>query len=420
MSKSMHGAQPRTSPRRSSKNWARELAPIEGRPLKVVWDVSNKCNLRCVMCHFSYDDVFHRKAKYTTPAEFEVIAARTLPRAHMLILSAGNEPLTSPYFKEILEIAAKYEVPDLLYITNGTRLTPKIVDASIHNGVTQVQVSIDGSTKETYEHIRRGASFDRLVKNLKYLQKRKAELGSATPRLQFNIVLMRQNLEELERFIDLAEEVGAEWIAARHLLVMNGLNMEDQSLYAVPETANRYFQKFLDRSAASDRVKVISFPDLFDLDALRQQRIANRRVSHDRPFGAVDVPHGDRLAIGQGVLFSGWALDLERVVGVQLEREATRDDREDDLNEWGRVVINEAKIGLPRSDVAEIYPDFPRSAEAGWRVKLDGFELPEAGHPVIVYVVAYALGHPPADLGTFTILPSALDGAADALRPTGR
>lgn len=100
--------------------------------------------------HFFYDNVFHRKSKYTTPMEFDVIAARTLPCAHTLILSAGNEYLASPYFEEISEISAKYEVPDLLYITNGTKLTPKIVEASIHNGVTQVQVLIDGSTNETY------------------------------------------------------------------------------------------------------------------------------------------------------------------------------------------------------------------------------------------------------------------------------
>src|SRR6478752_5497538 len=89
MSKSMPGEKPKQP--QGAPDWAAELAPFGSRKLKVVWDISNKCNLRCRMCHFSFDEVFHREAHYTAPADFERIAAAALPVAHTLILSAANE-----------------------------------------------------------------------------------------------------------------------------------------------------------------------------------------------------------------------------------------------------------------------------------------------------------------------------------------
>lgn len=262
MSKSMFGAMPRNAAD-SRRDWATDLAPYGERRLKVIWDISNKCNLRCRMCHFSFDHVFHQTANFTSPVLFERIATQALPIAHTLILSAGNEPLISPHFVDILKIAARYRVPELLFLTNGQLLTPKIAEAVLDAGVTQVQISIDGATKETYEYIRRGAHFDRLVRNLKYLTARKRELARSSPRLQFNIVLMQKNLEELPLFVDLAEELGVEWIAARHLLIMNGLAMEQETLEQDPARANFHFRSFFRRVEESKTVTVIGFPDLF-------------------------------------------------------------------------------------------------------------------------------------------------------------
>src|SRR5438105_4651934 len=50
MSKSMFGSRPKTVDG-PPEEWSNELAPFGDRTLKVVWDISNKCNLRCRMCH---------------------------------------------------------------------------------------------------------------------------------------------------------------------------------------------------------------------------------------------------------------------------------------------------------------------------------------------------------------------------------
>lgn len=355
------------------------------------------------MCHFAFDDVFYRPAEYMKPEVFEQLAEQALPNAHTLILSAGNEPLTSPWFADILRIAARYQVPDLLFITNATRLTPKIAEAIIDSGVTQVQISIDGSTKETYESIRRGADFDKLVKNIRFLTNLRRKHGGKLPRLQFNIVLMKSNLEELDGFVDLAEELEVDWIAARHLLVMSGLGMESETLYDDPERTNAFFERFLRRVEASPTVQTISFPDMFDVEAIRRAERERRTVSHERPFGFIDSP-GLSPAIETSVNFSGWALDSERLVGITIERDAFADDPITKLNERGRVHVSDARHGVERGDVAKLYPDFADSTFAGWTVDIHQHDMPATAPETIQFhVMAFSIKHPPAEIGARSV-----------------
>jgi molybdenum cofactor biosynthesis enzyme MoaA len=404
----MYGAAPKLGEDETEVDWTRTLAPLGPGRLKVTIDVSNKCNLRCQMCHFSFDDVFHQPAHHMRPEMFERIAASVLPHAHTVVLSAGNEPLMSPWFTEILRLVAPYKIPSVYFLTNAQLLTKKISEAVIEAGVTEVQISADGATKETYERIRRGARFETLLRNIQYLTGRKQELQRSSPRLQFNVVLMKSNLEELEHYVDLAEQLGVEWIAARHLLQITGLKMEHESLTHDRARANRYFRRFLRRAEESKTVKVISFPDLFDgerLEAtkpvalsalasssdavsaraalslpqigpsmtkiprsltmriLREIRRIPPNVSrHVRalgggererkkpgrdpllPRGAVDFPRKAELRVNNAIELQGWASDQQQLRRVLIEREPFAGDPAPAINKRGWVRVGEATI----------------------------------------------------------------------------
>lgn len=206
------------------------LVSFDSRFMTVVMDISNKCNLRCRMCYFSFDRYFKAKPVYLRPETFKNISSKLLPYARALTLSCGSEPLTSPYFIEILKEASIYRVPYIDFATSGTLLTEKIADALIRYGVTDVMFSVDAATKETYEYIRRGASFDRLLQNIKYLTERKKQTRSVVPRLRFNITLMKSNIHEIEELVNLAADLGVTQLDFRHLVVYKGLGTEEESL----------------------------------------------------------------------------------------------------------------------------------------------------------------------------------------------
>lgn len=333
------------------------------------------------MCHFSFDEVYYRPAQHMRREMFERVAESVLPLAHTVILSAGNEPLMSPWFVEILEICSRYRPPNLLFLTNAQRLTGRIADAIIESGVTQVQISADGATKETYEYIRRGAKFEQLVENLKYLTRQKRLLARSSPLLQFNIVLMQSNLEELPLFVDLAEEVGVQWIAARHLLVMKGLSMELESLAFDRQRANYYFEQFFQRIDRSETVTVIEFPDFFDGHQMTNLRRLTSEQPGDLPapasssaavpFGYLDLPAEDHATATNAITFVGWALDEIGVTRVSVEREPFPEESSDLINSRGQVALGDARIlNGSRPDVAQAFPHYPRKCRAGWSFEL--------------------------------------------------
>jgi MoaA/NifB/PqqE/SkfB family radical SAM enzyme len=433
MSKSMYGPSPVFRAEGASVDWAAELAPFTKGKLKVIVDISNKCNLRCRMCHFSFDYIFYRPAQHMPPAMFARMAESLLPQAHTVILSAGNEPLVSPWFSDILKICADYHVANLLFLTNAQLLNERIAETILECGVTQVQVSADGATRETYEYIRRGACFERLLRNLRYLTARKHALGRTLPLLQFNIVLMQRNLEELEAFVDFAEAVGVEWIAARHLLAMHGLNMESESLSNDRERANHYFARFLRRIDQSKTVTVIEFPDFFDdyrmdrptkaggvscdaadeaapLSAAQPNRVTEQTTSMPEPpaaipFGYVDQPAESETQANNAIQFSGWALDDEGISRVTIEREPFLSDPSDRHNVRGFIEIGEAKIvNGSRPDVVRAYPNHPHNYRAGWLHELRNESVrPEKRFRADIHVIAHNFSGRSAEIGWRTI-----------------
>jgi MoaA/NifB/PqqE/SkfB family radical SAM enzyme len=129
---------------------------------------------------------------------------------------------------------AKFQIPNLELVTNATLLSPDKAEAIIQHGVTNLLFSLDTPDKETYEYIRRGARFEKVVNNIRWLKSRKIELRSKTPNLTLIAVLMRRNLDQMDALVDLAEELGVTHMDLRHLEVYDGLGMEGEQLG--PET----------------------------------------------------------------------------------------------------------------------------------------------------------------------------------------
>jgi MoaA/NifB/PqqE/SkfB family radical SAM enzyme len=147
---------------------ARILGP-DPRFIHLEMDITSRCNIRCVMCYHSFDQFAHSKAVLFPVESFDPMAGALLPRAHTLTLSLGSEPTTSPHFVPILRSAARYCVPNLTFFTNGTLLNDTTIAAIIESNVTEICLSIDGATAATYEAIRRGASFDQVIGNVRRL-----------------------------------------------------------------------------------------------------------------------------------------------------------------------------------------------------------------------------------------------------------
>lgn len=218
------------------------------RYLVVKFDPNWLCNLKCRMCYFSRDDY---KSSYIKPMSidlFDKIARDVFPKCRILFLGCSAEPLMSPEFPRYADIVGNYGIPFVSVVTNGQLLNYEVVSSMIRNNFNEVIISVDGASASTYENIRVGASFEKLLANLEMIKVLKKQMDKRLPEVRFNFTAMKNNIGELHQLIDIAVELDVKTIRARSLGEWGGvLEFAEQVLSKVEynaamENASRYAQ----------------------------------------------------------------------------------------------------------------------------------------------------------------------------------
>lgn len=237
------------------------------RPWTVVLDLTDRCNLRCVMCYFSAVDQlrfepFDRRLADNgqMPVEiFEEVARRFFGRAREVALGCAAEPLLHKRFAELVAIAGRYRVPNLWFPTNLLALNREKAEAIVAAGVRRVAVSVDGTDAETYERIRVGGRFAMLEEKLALLNEVRA--GSRTG-LRLIFTWMRSNREHLQRLPEFAARHGARELDVRFVVPTAGVDNRAEVLTGEdPEQLNRELWRAF-RDGVARGLRFFAFPDL--------------------------------------------------------------------------------------------------------------------------------------------------------------
>ncbi len=242
--------------------------PYRRRPLNVIMDLTERCNLKCVMCYFAEIDRL-RFEPYNSlsdngnmPVEvFEKVAADFFPRAHRVALGCAAEPMIHSKFRDILAVAGRYKVPDLWFPTNLLALTPATAEAFVDHGVTTVAASIDGTHQETYEKIRVGGKWQRLLQKLELLNETKKRRGSDRPRLRIIFTWMRSNREDLQTLPAFAAEHGAAELDVRYVVPTEHVDVTPELLTGEDPRELHAELASAARDAARRGIKLQDYPE---------------------------------------------------------------------------------------------------------------------------------------------------------------
>jgi len=171
------------------------------------------------MCPASKIDSGTVLKKIMSLHHYQKIAADIFPRTCSLHLSCGYEPLLVDHFDQCLIISKKYRIPFVSFATNGMLIDEHICRVMIKSQIDEIIVSTDGATPQTFESIRKGASFSRLIQNLKRLQEMKKNVNSKKPILRINYTFMDRNIFEIPDFIEKFSDFGMEILQLRPLRI---------------------------------------------------------------------------------------------------------------------------------------------------------------------------------------------------------
>ena len=177
------------------------------QPLNI--DVGNDrvCNLHCASCR----NAIYAKNDEDTQAEVNactnaILDSGWLENANEVVVGADGETFLSNSYKKILS-EGPLKGKNVVIMTNGTLFTPKVW-SNLEGKCEHLAflVSIDASTKETYEKLRRGGNFERLMENMDFLSRLRRE--GKVERVKVIMVVQNANYREIPDFIRWAKEKG--------------------------------------------------------------------------------------------------------------------------------------------------------------------------------------------------------------------
>ena len=174
----------------------------------VVWNVTRRCNLKCVHCYaHARDEVFPNEL---STREGKGIIDDLAGFGSPVILFSGGEPLMRPDLIELADYAVSKGMRAVIS-TNGTLITPAVAGQLKHVGLSYVGISLDGM-RDVNDRFRgvRGA-FQMALDGIEACKQAGIKVG-----LRFT--MNRLNAREIPAIFDLLEERNIPRVCFYHLV----------------------------------------------------------------------------------------------------------------------------------------------------------------------------------------------------------
>ena len=157
---------------------------------EVIIEVGHNCNLACTMCGFGKESNPFNSKKFMSVSMFKKTVDMIAPITRTIRLNGRGESTIHPDFLKMLNwVHHKYPECNLNLFSNMSAVSPSLLQALIECNV-QLFISLDSTKKEVLESIRRGANFDKILRNI-------SNLRTAPKRPFIVITLQEQNIDEI-------------------------------------------------------------------------------------------------------------------------------------------------------------------------------------------------------------------------------
>ena len=176
--------------------------PSIGPPLWLLAELTYRCPLHCVFC-YNPVDFAHQEAELSTEDWLRVLRQGREMGAVQLGLS-GGEPLVRDDLEVIVAEARRLGYYTNL-LTSGVGLSAARAEALKAAGLEHVQLSFQDSTPEMNDFLSHTKTFDLKSRVAKIIK------SQGWP-MVMNVVIHRMNIEHIDRIIEMAADLGAEYL----------------------------------------------------------------------------------------------------------------------------------------------------------------------------------------------------------------
>lgn len=161
-------------------------------PYMIDWAITNRCNLDCLHCRGMAREELDGRAIMKIAEEIPVLKPGW-------VIIEGGEPLLRKELMEIIETLSENRI-NIYLISNGMLLNENMIRRFADLDVN-LMISIDGADRESYEGVRKGASFEKLKESIATANK--YDILDSCP-----VTVGRHNWGQIDRLFRFVKEMG--------------------------------------------------------------------------------------------------------------------------------------------------------------------------------------------------------------------
>ena len=159
------------------------------------------CNALCIMCPVK--DI-KRDTRFLSTELFDKITSELAQYADWIervTIQLNGEPLLDKTLESKIRKMKEIGIKSVSFTTNGSLMTKERAESILVSGIGNIDFSVDGATKETYESIRGNLNYDEVFNNIKQLIKQRNAINPAVS-VRLRMTLSEKNAHELKMLGD--------------------------------------------------------------------------------------------------------------------------------------------------------------------------------------------------------------------------
>ena len=173
-------------------------------PPMVIIDATNTCNLQCIHCpQPALQRALGFKPLHIEFSTFKKIVdeIETCEVDTLLRIAGDGEPTIHPQLLEMVKYAKSKTNIAVNLTSNGLNIDIKYCDELLNADIDLIDISLDALTKTTYDKVRRGGKYDKLIRNVMNLIFRRNALNKKT-KIMVSFVEQNENVHETNLFCE--------------------------------------------------------------------------------------------------------------------------------------------------------------------------------------------------------------------------
>ena len=179
-------------------------------PTHVQVEPASGCNLRCPLCYITVHGV---KNSMMHLDDFKRLIDEIGDYMFLLHLWGWGEPFLNKDIYEMIAYAKKKDIK-VITSTNGHILD---VDKLLDSGLDAIIIALDGVNQQTYEKLRNGGDYRKVIEKLESLLKRKRDKDVASPVINLRMVVTKENEHEIPEMKALARGLEVDLLTLKTL-----------------------------------------------------------------------------------------------------------------------------------------------------------------------------------------------------------